>query len=160
MLTGRLLVPPRDHQTHVDVVTHPVALHRLPQCSRDLVAVHADVEADRGSVAQEPVEVEVEEGELTVVEPDALPDAVAHEVAAVEDRDPCLLPREELPVDIDEDVVVARVGDGGMGGHGGESSQSSEDRRLTADRYLPKRRSLLVKSRIARRKSTRRNAGQ
>jgi hypothetical protein len=114
ILRGGLLVASGDHKTHVDAfgACHAVAADGLVEGVRQLRARHPDVEAYRLGTLEEPVEVKIEEGELAVVQPEALPHAVPDEKAGVEDGDLRLLPRVELAVDVDEYVLVAPVRQG------------------------------------------------
>ena len=109
VLRGRLLVPACNHQAQVAAGGHAVFPYRLPKRPRQLLARHADVEGYSLRPLEEAVEVEVQQRQLAVVQPDALPHAVAHEEPGVEDRDPGLRPRVELAVDVHEDVLVPLV---------------------------------------------------
>ena len=99
----------------------------LAQRSLDAVPVHSDVEIDRSGPGEQSIEVTIEVSEHTMVESDPLPDAVAHQEARVKHGDLCLVPREELPVDVDLDGLVALVSERLMGtaGHGQHARRSS-----------------------------------
>lgn len=111
VLTGCLLVTPGHHEAYVHHVVHGIAVNRCPQCRFDPGPVHPDVEVDGGSAGEETVEMAVEVGEPAVVQPDALPHAVTDQKARIEDRDLRFMAREELPVDVDLDRLVALVGE-------------------------------------------------
>ena len=93
---------------------HAVAADGLAEGFRDLLARHADVEVYGLRALEETVEVQVQEGELAVVQAEALPYPVPHQETRVEDGDLRLLPPVELAVYVDEDVLVALVRQGLM----------------------------------------------
>ena len=70
--------------------------------------------------SEESVEVHVEKRENAVVQADAFPNAIAHEEAAVENRDLGVVTGEELAIDVDLDICVALIGNRSMRalGHG------------------------------------------
>ena len=76
---------------------------------------HADVERDRGRAFVQAVEVRVEADQAALHQAQPLPDAVAEDEAAVEDRHARLVARHELAVDVDQHAVVARVGEVALG---------------------------------------------
>jgi hypothetical protein len=75
---------------------------------------HADVEVYGLRALEEPVEVHLQKGELAIVQAEALPHPVPHQETRVEDGDLRLLPVVKLAVYVDEDVLVALVGQGLM----------------------------------------------
>src|SRR5829696_1257747 len=116
VLGGGLLVSAGHHQAHVYAggAFHAIAAYGLVEGFRDLLTRHADVEVYGLRALEEAVEVQVQKGELAVVQAEALPHAVPHQETRVEDGDLRLLPPVELVVYVDEDVLVALVRQGLM----------------------------------------------
>ena len=92
---------------------HVVALDRLLQGLDDRFS-GPDVDVGGLSPGEESIHVAVDEGESVVMKPDALPDPVADEEAAVEDRNLGLAAMEKLAVDVDLHVSVSAVGNSGV----------------------------------------------
>ena len=115
VLVRRALDAARHHQPDVHAIGHRVPRQRVEQGSGQLGTGEADVERDRGRAFVQAVEVRVEADEAALHQAQPLPDAVAEDEAAVEDRDPRLVARHEVAVDVDQDAIVARVGNVALG---------------------------------------------
>ena len=110
VLIGSRLRSSRDHQPDM----HPVAVHAVGvegpvDLRSQLLAGHSDVERDRRSTLEETIEMLFQEGRMTVCNPQSLPDPVSQDESRVEDAYDRLFALEELPVDGDEDLAVARI---------------------------------------------------
>jgi hypothetical protein len=129
VLVRRLLEPARHHQAEVDAVRHAVRVERSMERVANLVAAHADVEVDRPGALEEPVEVRFEEDEPTLVQPHPFPDAVAEHEAGVEHGHLGVRAGDEVAVQVDEYVGVARVGRVILAAAHAEGARSIEKRR-------------------------------
>ena len=110
VLRRGLLHAAGDHQAHVDIGRHPVAIASARSAAATSSLVMPMSRPIAAAPSNKPVQVEVEVDEPPVVEPHAFPDAVADDKAAVEDGDLRFGTGKELPVDVDLDGSVARVG--------------------------------------------------
>jgi hypothetical protein len=104
----------RDHQPQVDTLSfdtvHAVGGQRGVQRVGDLLPRQTDVQRDRARALEQAVQVGVQTDEPAAHQAQALPHAVAEREAAVEHRDPGLVARHELAIDVDEHLLVAGVG--------------------------------------------------
>ena len=100
----------------MDVGGHIVGGERVVDRLRQLGAGFADVEVDEERGLVEAVEVFVEKRDMTVIEPEPLPNAISEHEAAVVDRDLRLIAVDDFTINVDQDVIVPVVGRSIVGG--------------------------------------------
>lgn len=103
---------------------HVVGPQGGPDRLGDLRPGQPDVEADGPGALPQPVEMIFQEDQPVVVQAQALPHPVTDQKAAVKDRDPGLLARDERAVDVDQDVRIAFIAQSVVGAAIGHRSPS------------------------------------
>jgi len=98
------------------VVVHIIGGKRRLDRVLQFVASFADVEIDVTRRFVQAVEMIIEKWDVAFIEPEPLPDTITQHEAAVVDRDLGIISMDDLTVDIDHDVVVARILLGFVGG--------------------------------------------
>src|SRR5580700_381087 len=79
-----------------------------------LPGAQPDIDGDGAGTVIEPAQMLLDQHQSAVVEPDALPHAVAEAETGIEDRDDCLGAGHEPPVEPDQEVAIARILSGGL----------------------------------------------
>ena len=74
-----------------------------------VLLAHSHIQVQRLRTLPQALHVAVEEGNDTVVGAQPFPNAITEDKAAVEHRDNRLVAGKQLAVDIDENLVVARI---------------------------------------------------
>ncbi len=110
VLVDRGLGSARDHQPDVHAVRHGVGVERPLQGRDDFDPAHADVEFDGPGALEQPVQVRLQEQQPAPMQPQAFPDPIAQGEAGVEHRHHRLAAGDKRAIDVDEHVLVARVG--------------------------------------------------
>ena len=97
----------------------PSAIPLVARVSYNAVAgsglAHPDIKINHLGGRVKPVQMIGKEADLTIMDPEPLPDPIVEREAAIERRDLGLISREQLAIDVDFDGVVARVIFGIMG---------------------------------------------
>ena len=110
ILVRRRLHAARDHETDVHVVGHPVRPQRPVERFGQRRTVEPDVEIEGLRAFIEPVEMDIEKRDAAAMHPQSFPHSVPEHESAVEDRYPGFVTRHVLAVDVDENLLVARIG--------------------------------------------------
>jgi len=92
------------------LIRHGVAADRFVQAVRQRLAGNADIHRDRLGAFEQAIEMGAQKGDLSAVDAQPFPDAVAEHEAAVEYRNSCLRSRRHHAVYIDQNFIVARIG--------------------------------------------------
>ena len=87
VLVGRRAHAPGHHQPNVDAFAHVLRVERFVEPASERLARQADIHRDRLGALEQSVEMAVEEGDSSLVDPQALPHPVAEHEAGIEHRD-------------------------------------------------------------------------
>ena len=98
----------------------PLAVHGVVKALFEIGLGQPGIEIQGLGALPEACHVAVKEGNHAQVQPQAFPDAIAEDKAAVEYGDDGLVPRVQLAVDVDSYALIAFIRLNGMraGGHG------------------------------------------
>ena len=115
ILGRRLLRPAGHHETYMDSGLHVVPVDSLLEQVLELGSGHPYVEADSLGAGKQAVEVATEMEELAITVSDTLPDSIPDKETRVEHGDLRIWTSEPCAVDVDQYIIIARIGESLVG---------------------------------------------